>query len=84
MTQYEKLLEKFLENPWSLKFLEIENILFKNWFIREEARWSHTKYKNWKYYILVAIHNNEIKLIYKKKIKKVILEIMQGETQGEE
>lgn len=84
MTQYEKLLEKFLKNPWNLKLFEIEKILKKNWFIREEASWSHTKYKNWEYYILVAIHNNDIKLVYKKKIQKVIIKILEEETQGEE
>ena len=46
MTKKDKLLNKFINNPWSLHFSEIKNILESLWFQKIEAKWSHTKFKN--------------------------------------
>ncbi len=73
MTSYEKLLLKFIENPQTLKFKDIEKIILKNWYEKTEWKWSHTVYKkDWELPIIVAIHNNDCKNPYKKSIKKIL------------
>ncbi len=70
MTKKEKIKEKFLNNPVSLKLREIETFLISEWFELIEAKWSHKKVKHkktWKMYIL-PIHNSDVLNVYKKKL----------------
>lgn len=72
MTQYEKLLEKFLENPWNIDLNGLHKILAKNWYEKKIWKWSHMIYKKWDSIITIAIHNNDCKVIYKKKVKDAL------------
>jgi len=74
MTKKEKLIEKFKNNPWNLKFWEIEIILKDLWFDRIEAKWSHTKFKNkdLKNDVIIPVHNNDCKDFYKKQTLKIL------------
>lgn len=74
MTKKEKLIEKFKNNPWSLKFWEIKIILKNLWFEKIEANWSHTKFKNKILIndIIIPVHNNDCKDFYKKQILKIL------------
>lgn len=79
MTQYEKLLEKFLENPYSLKIKDIIKILEKEGFVRTWWVWSHNLYEKWNCSINFPIHNNDCKNIYKKKALKIYLGLKKEE-----
>jgi predicted RNA binding protein YcfA (HicA-like mRNA interferase family) len=74
MTKKEKLIQKFKNNPWSLKIWEIEIILRDLWFERIEAKWSHVKFKNKNLLndIIIPLHNNDCKDFYKKQTYKVL------------
>lgn len=69
MTQYEKLLKKFLKNPCSLEPSDILKILEKNGFTLRIS-WSHHINKNWSIVINIPIHNEECLEIYKKQASK--------------
>jgi predicted RNA binding protein YcfA (HicA-like mRNA interferase family) len=45
MTRNEKRIEKFLKNPESLRFSQIEKILSDFGFYRIETKGSHAKFK---------------------------------------
>lgn len=72
MTQYEKLLEKFLENPCSIDLKWLIKILTENWYEKKQWKWSHVIYKKGENILTIAIHNNECKDIYKKKVKELL------------
>lgn len=82
MTQQEKLLQKFLENPTSLKAREIIKIFIQAGFVFRDAKWSHEVYQKWKYILTLALHNNDCKNIYKKKALKIFQQ-MQAESKAE-
>ncbi len=73
MTSREKRLKKFLNHPDSLKFSEIETLLYTFRFQKVGAKGSHTKFKhpNLKG-ISIPIHNNDCKTIYKKHVAKIL------------
>lgn len=72
MTQYEKLLKKFLESPESIDLKWLIKILEKNWYKERKAKWSHIVYKKWSIQFSIAVHNNDCKEIYKKKVKNIL------------
>lgn len=74
MSQLEKLIEKFLENPNSIKFSKIEKILKHFNFKRIEAKGSHIKFKHHKlkYDLIIPLHNNDCKNFYKELTVKII------------
>lgn len=73
MTQYEKLLKRFLENPENIDLKWLIKILEKNGFKKKQAKWSHTIYKSYEWKtITLPIHNNNIKKEYKKLAKKIL------------
>ncbi len=77
MTQKNKTLDKFLKNPYSIKFKAIENILFELWFIKKESKWwSHNRYKHEKLdtILVIPVHWNDCKEIYKRITAKIIIE----------
>lgn len=71
MTQFEKLLEKFLKNPESVSLSELQKIILSQGFIEKDAKWSHIRYtKEDETQIILALHNNSVKNGYKKRICK--------------
>lgn len=71
MTKKEKLLQKFQKNPSSLKFSEVEKILFHFGFEKIQGKGSHIKYKNYKFIttkIVISLHNNDCKNYQKEDI----------------
>lgn len=81
MTQYEKLVQKFLANPTSLKASEIIKIFEKSGFVFRDAKWSHEVYQKWKYIFTLALHNNDCKAIYKKSALKLFLQMQKDENE---
>lgn len=81
MSQFEKLLQKFLQNPQSLNVYEIMKILEKYNFEKRDAKWSHTKYTKWEKYVIFPIHNGDCKNIYKKEAQRLIKEITQNKVE---
>ena len=74
MNQYEKLLENFLKNPFNIDLKWLIKILEKNWYEKREWKWSHTIFKKWEDILTIAIHNNDCKDIYKKKVKNMLFD----------
>ena len=75
MTQKEKIILKFKNNPVCLKYSELERLLLDIWFEKIKAKWSHIKFKNklLKSDIIIPIHNNDCKDFYKKQVLKILL-----------
>ena len=78
MTSKNKLLNKFLRRPESLKYREIEQILLYLGFIKTYGKGSHVKFTHpiFNSNIIISIHNNECKKSYKKEISKTIRWLM--------
>ena len=73
MSKFEKKLRKFLDNPGSLKFAEIETLLLNSGFKITEAKGSHKKFKHPESKGLsIPVHNNDCKLIYKNHVAKTL------------
>lgn len=74
MTVHKKLLARFIENPASLPFRDIEKILLRFGFDSIEARGSHKKFKHPRLRadIIIPLHNGECKNFYKKELAKVL------------
>lgn len=77
MSKIEKKVEKFLKNPTSTKYSDIEIILIYFGFEKINAKGSHIKFKHIKLQndLVIPIHNNECKDFYKLEAKKRIKEI---------
>lgn len=68
-----KLITKFLQNPISLRYSQIEKILISHGWEKIQGKGSHVLFeKPGMYDISVPIHNNECKIIYKKQIAKIL------------
>jgi predicted RNA binding protein YcfA (HicA-like mRNA interferase family) len=67
MTKIDKQIAKFLANPNSIHFSQIEKILIHVGFIRVQAKGSHVKFKHAKLEadLIIPIHNNDCKNFYK-------------------
>ncbi|MFA4930956.1 MAG: type II toxin-antitoxin system HicA family toxin [Patescibacteria group bacterium] len=78
MTSSEKLLRKFLDNPSSVRYGQIEKILSKLGFIKIYTKGSHVKFKHSQLRrdIVVPVHNNECKDFYKNEVAKVVRKIV--------
>jgi predicted RNA binding protein YcfA (HicA-like mRNA interferase family) len=74
MTKINKLVEKFLLNPTSLKYRDIENILNHFGFEKINAKGSHVKFKHPQRIsdLVIPVHNNDCKDFYKEKARKEI------------
>ena len=72
MTSKEKLIEKLLNRPTSLRYNEIIKLFTTDNYIIRQGKWSHIFIvnKNSKDYESIAIHNNDCKDVYKKKLSK--------------
>ena len=76
MTQIEKTLAKFKQNPTTLHFREIETLLLRLGFELIPAKGSHKKFKHATLTadIVVPVHNGDCKDFYKKEIVKILKE----------
>ena len=74
MTRIEKLLFRFLANPTSLRYPQIEKLLCQLGFEKINAKGSHVKLRHSSLDrdVIIPVHNNECKIRYKKKIAKLI------------
>jgi len=74
MTRRKKVLLKFLRNPQSLKYNEIQSLLLRAGFCEATYKGSHKKFVHpvTKKQIIIPVHNNECKIIYKNKAAKII------------
>lgn len=77
MSQITKLVDKFINDPASVKYSELEKILIHFGFEKIKAKGSHVKFKHvtHRYDLIIPIHHNECKDFYKKEAKKKIDEI---------
>lgn len=77
MTQIIKKVEKFLKNPISVKYSDLENILIYFEFEKINAKGSHIKFKHSQLQrdLIIPVHKNECKDFYKLEAKKRIKEI---------
>lgn len=70
MSKREKRLEKFLQNPRSTHYLDIQNILLDHGFEKVSGKGSHMKFKHPSLpsedSIIFPIHNGDTKRYYKK------------------
>lgn len=82
MTKKDKLLNKFLTNPQSLKYPEIERILLDLGFKKIQAKGSHIKFRNslFKLYFTFSVHNNDCYPIYKIEAAKLINNLISDEN----
>ncbi|MDD3301915.1 MAG: type II toxin-antitoxin system HicA family toxin [Candidatus Gracilibacteria bacterium] len=73
MTKREKIIEKLLNNPNSLKLSEIEILLFDLGFIFIEGKGSHRKITHKEKGIVYTypVHGNDTLPIYKQRISKM-------------
>ncbi len=74
MSQMEKLLQKFIKAPHTVRYADIERILIHIGFEKIQAKGSHVKWKHKDLSsdIIVPVHNNECKRFYKQQIQKQI------------
>lgn len=77
MTQKQKLVETFLNNPSSLKFKQLAAVLEHFGFIVIQAKGSHVKFKHPKLStdLIIPIHNGDCKDFYKREALKRVNEI---------
>ncbi len=77
MTRKDKLIQKFLEAPASLRYLQIEKILLEKGFEKIRAKGSHAKFKHSALQadLIIPIHHNDCKNFYKKLAAKLIIQI---------
>lgn len=78
MTKKAKLWEKFLKNPSSLSYKEIESLLLSQDAQMIPAKGSHKKFKHAlsPTDLIIPIHNNDCKDFYKKAALKWITKIL--------
>jgi hypothetical protein len=78
MNQKEKLLERFLENPCSLKYFQIESVLHMVGFIKIGMTSSHIKWKfpELRIDLIFPIHNHDCKNFYKKDAAKAVKKLL--------
>ena len=74
MSKIEKLLIKFLRNPISVRYLDLERILLYLGFIKIEAKGSHIKFKHHflEKDLIIPVHNGDCKNFYKEYAAKII------------
>ena len=74
MTKRDEIIQKFINNPVSLKYNQIEQVLVSLGFEKIVIKGSHRKFKHHSLDrdLIIPVHNNECKSFYKKLIAKTI------------
>jgi predicted RNA binding protein YcfA (HicA-like mRNA interferase family) len=77
MTQRDKLVEKFLKSPSSVRYAQLRVVLEHYGFVEISTRGSHVKFKHLKldHDLIIPVHNNECKDFYKKQARSLITQI---------
>lgn len=77
MSKIDKKVEKFLKNPTSCKYSDIEIILIYFGFEKINAKESPIKFKHSRLQsdLIIPMHNNECKNFYKREAEKKLREI---------
>jgi predicted RNA binding protein YcfA (HicA-like mRNA interferase family) len=78
MSRIEKLLQKFQKKPESVRYTDVETILMHVGCEKIGARGSHVKFKHRKlrHDIVIPVHKNECKPLYKKQALKQITKLL--------
>lgn len=78
MSQREKLLKKFADNPSKIRYLDIKKILLLLGFENIPTQGSHVKWKHhgMSHDIVIPVHNNECKNFYKEQVYKQTKELI--------
>ena len=73
MTQKEKLIEKLLNRPTSLRYNEIIKLFTTDNYIIRQGKWSHLLVinKTSSDYVTVSLHNNDCKDYYKERLSQL-------------
>jgi len=76
MSRFERLLNRFLKNPDSIKFKKIEKILLHLKFQKAGIKGSHHTFSHPLIHqtFSIPVHSNDCKKVYKKEIAKLIIE----------
>lgn len=74
MTLIKKLINKFSNNPDSLRYSEIEKILLYLEFEKSQGKGSHVKFSHLdcNKALIFAIHNNDCRKAYKKSTLNIL------------
>lgn len=72
MTQFEKLLQKFIANPTSLKYSQVRKILLGLGFLERSGKGSHAIFKRGECEIVFSLHGKDVKDWYKKMTLKML------------
>jgi predicted RNA binding protein YcfA (HicA-like mRNA interferase family) len=77
MTHRDKLVEKFLKSPTSVRYAQLCMVLEHYGFSEISTKGSHVKFKHPKldHDLIIPVHNNECKDFYKKQAKSLIEQI---------
>lgn len=77
MSKIDKKVEKFLKNPTSCKYSDMEIVLIYFGFEKINAKGSHVKFKHFQLQsdLVIPVHNLECKNFYKLEAKKKLKEI---------
>lgn len=72
MTQRDKLFNKFMQDPSSVSYKELQNILSWYEFEKIEAKGSHVKFKHslFERDLIIAVHNKDCKPYMKKEAQR--------------
>lgn len=76
MSQIDKLIQKFKDNPEKIKYVDLVKILKYLNFETISIKGSHVKYKKNQINIVIPVHNNECKSFYKKEVYKIIKNLL--------
>jgi predicted RNA binding protein YcfA (HicA-like mRNA interferase family) len=80
MSQIEKLLKKFIDNPSKVRYVNIEKVLLFLDFEKIPTKGSHVKWKHHTLHhdIIIPVHNNECKNFYKEQVYKQTRELIKN------
>ncbi len=79
LTQTDKLIRKFRDDPHSLEYPDVKKILLLFGFELIPAKGSHVKFKHGKEGdLIIPVHNNRCKDFYKKQAKDRIEKIIKN------
>lgn len=78
MSQREKLLKRFADNPTKVRYSDITKILLLLGFEHIPTQGSHVKWKHCglMYDIVIPVHNNECKPFYKEQVHRQVKELI--------
>lgn len=75
MSSIEKLIKRFIENPYAIRYAELERILLFVGYVKVPAKGSHVKFKYQGLFadVIIPVHHNDCLNHYKKRTYKILL-----------